>query len=163
MTLPRDPAKLREWQARSKPLRPGGELRRTGIRSRNQSSSSPSPHLTLASSGGQVIQLRRSRIKPVSDKRAKQNRERRAMADRLYPDRREGIVMCAVPWCTRPADDLHEPLTRARGGSITDEDNMVPLCRICHDLITFAPESELQWAYDLGLLKHSWSDGGDVA
>jgi hypothetical protein len=54
------------------------------------------------------------------------------------------------------ADDLHEPLTRARGGSITDKGNQVPLCRPCHDEITFSPESELQWAYDAGLLVHSW-------
>jgi hypothetical protein len=54
------------------------------------------------------------------------------------------------------ADDVHEPLTRARGGSITDPGNAVPLCRQCHDEITFQPESELGWAYDLGLLRHSW-------
>ncbi len=32
----------------------------------------------------------------------------------------------------------------------------VPLCRPCHDEVTFRPESELGWAYDAGLLRHSW-------
>ena len=94
----------------------------------------------------------------VSRKRAAENRERRAMADRLWPDRREGTVMCGCgrPECHRRADDLHEPLTRARGGSITDEANARPLARECHDEITLGPESELGWAYDCGLLIHSW-------
>jgi hypothetical protein len=97
-------------------------------------------------------------LRPVSARRARENRERRAMADRLWPDRREGTVMCGCgrPECQRRADDLHEPLTRARGGGITDEANAIPLARECHDEITFAPESELQWAYDRGLLIHSW-------
>lgn len=54
------------------------------------------------------------------------------------------------------ADDIHEPLTRARGGSIVDPDNQAPLCRPCHDEVTFRPESELGWAYAIGLLVHSW-------
>jgi hypothetical protein len=95
-------------------------------------------------------------IRPVSKKRARENRERAAMADRLYPDRREGTVMCAVPWCPRLADDLHEPLTRARGGSITDEDNAEPVCRQHNDELTLEPE----WGYRLGFLKHSWDGNG---
>jgi hypothetical protein len=115
--------------------------------------------------GAPVIQIpqQRTPIKAVSLKRARQNRERAAMADRLYPDRREGTVMCAVPWCPRLADDLHEPKSRARGGAITDENNAEPLCRKHHDQVTFAPENQLQWAYDLGLLVHSWNDGGPAA
>ena len=108
----------------------------------------------------------RQPIKPVSVQRQAENRVRRAMADRLWPDRREGTVMCGCgrPECQRPADDLHEPLSRARGGSITDEGNAIPLSRHCHDEITFRPESELQWAYDAGLLVHSWdADTGDAA
>lgn len=70
----------------------------------------------------------------------------------LWPERPK----CYVPWCPLPADDVHEPLTRARGGSITDPANARPLCRGHHDEITFRPESELQWAYDLQLLIHSW-------
>ena len=95
---------------------------------------------------------RTGRIHPVSAKRRAQNRERRAMADRLWPDRREGTVMCGCgrPECHRRADDLHEPLSRARGGAITDEGNCIPLARECHDEITLGPA----WAYLAGLLKH---------
>jgi hypothetical protein len=81
------------------------------------------------------------------------------MADRLYPER----PMCGRPGCPRLADDLHEPLTRARGGSITDPGNQVPLCREDHDIVTFRPESELGWAYEIGLLIHSWDAGGGAA
>ena len=111
---------------------------------------------------------RGKRLRAVSAKRARENRERRAMADRLWPDRRDGTVMCGCgrPECHRRADDLHETLSRARsGGDITNPDIWVPLSRSCHDEITFRPESELQWAYDLGLLVHSWDAGkaGDAA
>lgn len=41
--------------------------------------------------------------------------------------------------CGHPADDGHELLSRARGGSITDPDNIVPLCRTCHSWVTTNP------------------------
>lgn len=98
--------------------------------------------------------LQRGRpIRQVSSKRQAENRQRRAMIDALWPEQPE----CFVPWCPLLADDVHEPLTRARGGSITDPANARPLCRGHHDEITFRPESELGWAYDLGLLIHSWN------
>lgn len=91
-------------------------------------------------------------LRLVSAKRAAVNRQRRDMVQTVFPER----PPCAVPWCGQLADDVHEPLTRARGGAINDPANAVPLCRSCHDLITFTPESELGWAYRIGLLKHSW-------
>lgn len=97
--------------------------------------------------------VRRTKIRKVSPKRQAANRLRRKVVDALFPER----PACSRPGCGRWADDVHEPLTRARGGSITDAANMVPLCRDCHDEITFRPESELAWAYELGLLVHSWS------
>lgn len=115
---------------------------------------------------------RRSGLAPVSASRAGENRTRRAMADSLFPERPlctvyelaeqqpdlvPGKVACR---CWRWADDLHEPLTRARGGSITDPGNVLPLCRICHDVLTFTPESLLGWAYQAGLLRHSWDAAG---
>lgn len=94
-------------------------------------------------------------LRPVSAKRRAENRERRRVAGALWPER----PPCGRPGCGRLADDVHEPLTRARGGSITDPGNMIPLCRPCHDELTFTPESELGWAYELGLLVHSWEGG----
>jgi len=104
---------------------------------------------------------RRVPLKQVSARRAAENRRRRTVVDQLFPER----PGCRRPGCARWADDIHEPLTRARGGSIVDPENMVPLCREHHDEVTFRPESELQWAYDLGLLVHSWNapKAGEVA
>ena len=104
---------------------------------------------------------RRAQIAPVSAKRRRENADRRAMVEQLWPGGERPLCVARRPGCTRWADDLHEPLTRARGGSITNPDNAKPLCRHCHDLVTFAPESELGWAYDLGLLKHSWEASPD--
>ena len=97
----------------------------------------------------------RQPLPKASPKRVKELRERKKMLQAKYGER----PMCEVPGCLRWADDAHEPLTRARGGSITDPDNVVALCREHHDQITFAPETTLEWAYDLGLLIHSWSKG----
>lgn len=54
--------------------------------------------------------------------------------------------------CQKRSTDIHEPLTRARGGSIVDLDNTVAVCRRCHDWIHAHPDE----ATSLGLLKHSW-------
>jgi len=48
--------------------------------------------------------------------------------------------------------DIHEVVSRARGGSILDPRNLVALCRGCHSFITKNPavaEAE-------GWSKHSW-------
>lgn len=84
-----------------------------------------------------------------SKKRQQENRERRAMKNAMFPD---GQPRCIVPWCERLAEDLHEPLTRARQGSITDPDNAVPTCRGHNGELTEEPA----WAYELELLVHSW-------
>ena len=88
-------------------------------------------------------------IRQQSAKRQRENRERRKVVTEKYG---AGPVWCEVPGCFRPADDAHEVLTRARGGSITDPDNIRAVCRPCHDAIT----AEAPWAYELGFLRHSW-------
>ena len=100
--------------------------------------------------------LRRiTEIRRVSKKRQKENRLRSKVVRALFPERPH----CAVPGCVRLADDVHEPLMRSRGGSITQPENLKPLCRPCHTYIT---DEQPDWAYELGLLIHSW-DGGDCA
>lgn len=86
-------------------------------------------------------------------------RHRSKKTQRVYVERRkvvasrlEAFPICEVPWCTHPSEDVHEPLTRARGGSITDPDNIRAVCRMHHDLIHLEPT----WAYEYGFLKHSW-------
>lgn len=54
--------------------------------------------------------------------------------------------------CTGYAVDVHEIVTRARGGSITDPANCRTVCRACHDWITDHPTE----AAALGLVRWSW-------
>lgn len=93
---------------------------------------------------------RSATLRQQSKKRQAENRERRKVVTAKYG---AGPVRCEVPWCTRLADDAHEPLTRARGGSITDPDNIRAVCRPCHDEIT---DKQPDWAYEIGFLRHSW-------
>lgn len=86
----------------------------------------------------------------MSKKRIQENRERRELFQQRWP---EG-ALCVVPWCDRWADDGHEPLTRARRGSITEPDNVVPTCRRHNSELTKEPA----WGYALDLLIHSWDE-----
>ena len=92
--------------------------------------------------------MKRTPIRAVSKKRARENRERSAMLreSRISPQ------VCAVPWCNQVGDSPHEPLTRARGGSITDPANVVMICWPHNQELTLEPS----WGYELGFLKHSW-------
>lgn len=60
--------------------------------------------------------------------------------------------------CGGLAVDLHEPLTRARGGDILDPANTFAVCRICHEWIHAYPKD----AVHCGLLVSSsgWTGGG---
>lgn len=98
---------------------------------------------------------RSGRLRQQSKKRQGQNRVRRTVAKDTFGDQ----PLCFVPGCTRWADDVHEPLTRGRGGSVTDPLNMAPICRPHHREIT---DEQPAWAYGVGLLAHSW-DRGDSA
>lgn len=85
-----------------------------------------------------------NRIRPVSKKRAAENRRRRALIAKMSAEGRPSCVNCGAP-----AEDLHEVLSRARGGSITDPANCVPICRPCH---AYATEHPIE-AEKLGLSK----------
>ena len=50
--------------------------------------------------------------------------------------------------------DIHEVISRARGGSILDPANLVALCRQCHSFITQNPLV----AHAEGWSKHSWEN-----
>lgn len=107
----------------------------------------PPERKTQLKAGGNLE--RSAPLRAQSKKRQVENRERRAMKDAMFPD---GRPLCIVPWCGRLADDLHEPLTRARRGSITEPDNAVPTCRGHNSELTEEPE----WGYELHLLVHAW-------
>lgn len=121
----------RAWNStlpqRSKPMRRGTGLAQGGTLSRG------------------------ARLRPVSAKRAAENRERRNLVQQLFGGAR---ARCMWPGCLVPADDVHEILPRARGGTITDPSIWATLCRPHHRLAT----SEHPLAYQAGLLFHSWQD-----
>lgn len=83
--------------------------------------------------------------------RAKQS-ERKALLKRVV----EGKP-CKAVWdyrCTGRATDGHEIKSRARGGSILDDANVMPVCRYCHMMITTHPLE----AHERGFLKHAWEN-----
>lgn len=82
---------------------------------------------------------RSSRVRAVSKKREDENAVRRAVVAELlaaYPE-------CQARWkCAGdPATEVHERLSRARGGSITDleQSHAIGCCRACHAWLTEHP------------------------
>lgn len=110
---------------RSTPLRAKSSLRRTG-------------RLRAVSAKRRRLAYARAECRRIVRERAKGRCQLRVSA------------ACAV-WGT----DTHEILTRARGGSITDPDNCLWSCRVCHDW-THAHPAE---AASLGFLKSQFSGG----
>lgn len=50
--------------------------------------------------------------------------------------------------------DIHELIRRSQGGSILDEENLIAVCRKCHNRIGNYPAL----AFELGLAKHAWDE-----
>lgn len=76
----------------------------------------------------------------------------------IYRQRRPLVaaLLAERPICercgTNPSDDVHEVVSRARGGSILDSRNLVCLCRSCHTWLTDHPaQAEAE-----GFSAHSW-------
>jgi 5-methylcytosine-specific restriction endonuclease McrA len=86
-------------------------------------------------------------------------RKRSAKMERIYASERRPLVeklLTENPICKKcksnKSQDIHELKSRARGGSITDPDNCVALCRSCHIWITTHPKEAAQQ----GWLRYSW-------
>lgn len=86
-------------------------------------------------------------------------RHRSTKTAHTYRTQRAPLVAAfleARPICQRcnaaRSTDVHEIKSRARGGSILDEDNLAALCRPCHAWITTHPAA----AHTEGWLLHSW-------
>jgi 5-methylcytosine-specific restriction endonuclease McrA len=86
-------------------------------------------------------------------------KHRSAKMEKIYRTRRRNLVaklLAERPVCQRclndRSQDIHELKSRARGGSITDETNLVALCRTCHTWVTQNPAL----AKEQGWLKNSW-------
>jgi len=94
---------------------------------------------------GRTKGLRRTAIRPMSAKRRAENVVRRAVKERLVEER-GGSCQLRGPDCDGLAVDAHEVVRRSQGGSITDADNILLVCRPCHERIDTHPE----WAVDVG-------------
>jgi hypothetical protein len=102
--------------------------------------------------------MKRTSVNPISAKR-------RGQLVARQETRR--IVLGRVARCEAGIDglcwgqptDVHEIKTRARGGSITDPDNCLALCRACHAYITEHP----QWALEHGYVVHSWAGPAEMS
>lgn len=57
-----------------------------------------------------------------------------------------------VSYVRNKSQDIHELVRRSQGGSILDEENLLAVCRRCHQRIGNSPAL----AFELGLAKHSW-------
>ena len=114
---------------------------------------------------------RKTPLRPVSKKRQKLNRQRAQMVKtelQQRPQCEAGPRITefltsyysaeAAFWfdrktpCYVQSTELHEPLTRARGGSIVDPANTVAICRRCHDWIHAHPDD----AEQCGLLESAF-------
>jgi hypothetical protein len=100
---------------------------------------------------------RTSRLAYRSPKTAKLYREERVpLVKRLLAER----PMCeaGLDGCTGRSEEIHELISRARGGNFLPDDgpdpdaNFKALCHFCHRIVTDEPLV----AESLGLSKHSW-------
>ena len=85
---------------------------------------------------------RNTPLRQYSKKRQATQVQRRTLvakilAERPYCQAGPRIVYNAdrQHYCQTYSTDCHEPLTRARGGDILDPDNILAVCRACHDWI----------------------------
>ena len=105
--------------------------------------------------------MKRTPLRRISKKRAKIQRQRAEMSSTELDHRPRCeaggllLILGESDDCQGRSVELHEPLTRARGGSILDPDNTVAVCRNCHRWIHDNPRS----ATELGLLKSQHEQG----
>lgn len=95
--------------------------------------------------------LRRTgRLPAQSEKRRGLTLARQSLVLRVLSAR--PLCEARLPGCEGKAVDVHEPKTRARGGSIVEEANTLAVCRRCHEYVHRFPVE----ATRLGFLVHSW-------
>lgn len=87
--------------------------------------------------------MKRSKINPVSKKRARENREYL----RLKRDYLEANMDCFIPFCSEMATDIHHMRGRV-GTLLTDTQYFRSVCRLHHDKIHQNPE----WAREQGYM-----------
>ena len=102
---------------------------------------------------------RRTQINQVSKKRAALNRKRRTFVHeqlRLRPLCEAGPKIMRAghqPNCQKVSMEIHEPVLRSAGGSITSVKNSIAICRLCHTWV----HDNVGTALELGLIKKAES------
>jgi len=97
-----------------------------------------------------------AKINPVSKKRQALNVVRRSFVKKILAERM--VCEARIRGCTLTPTDCHEIKTRARGGSITDPENVLALCRSCHHFITVEPA----FSQENGFTVHAWATEADM-
>jgi 5-methylcytosine-specific restriction endonuclease McrA len=87
--------------------------------------------------------VRRQGLRARSLKRQRLYTLRRRLVQRVL----EEEPTCQFPACQRPSTEVHELLSRARGGSILDRANCVALCHEHHDAITTHQPGTEAWRH----------------
>ena len=103
--------------------------------------------------------MKRTRIKPVSDKRRAVNVERRRMLEQTFGKRESWrcslrdtpSALAAFGACFGEVNG-HEVLKRSQGGSIVDPENIVLLCNHHNSQVEMFPVE----AHKFGLMRHVW-------
>lgn len=90
-------------------------------------------------------------MRSVSKRRQRLLRQRSKMLAGVDRSVCEAAELVATIECAGPVDP-HEPLSRGRGGSIVDRENVLMVCRRHHSWLHSHPVE----AHGLGLLVHSW-------
>ena len=97
--------------------------------------------------------MRRKALRGMSAKRRSQLGDRKDIRQ-VVLDRDMNACQAGIEGCTHHATDVHELKSRARGGDwLTDETNMISLCRSCHFFITTHPEFSELYGFSLA----SWA------
>ena len=93
--------------------------------------------------------MKRTRLKQVSSKQAAINRERHKIKLEIMEERGPWCEARIMTCCDNYGCDLHEIVKRGCGGSATDKNNIILICRSCHAFIENNPAK----AKELGLYK----------
>ena len=86
---------------------------------------------------------RRKPIAAKSQKKTAEDRERLKLRLRLLQERGP---LCQAG-CGRIFTDMHEVLSRARGGDPLDPHNILCLCRFCHHAVTVNPAKAEEYGF----------------
>lgn len=96
-----------------------------------------------------------------SKKKEAEYRQRRPLVEKLL-NKKPWCEACPVfaeydglaTYTRKKSVDIHELVRRSQGGSILDEENLMAVCRNCHNRIGNYPAL----AFELGLAKHAWDE-----